>query len=37
MFIPTIGAHPAYRGHGDNEDPDRSGPCFKHGDPGFFS
>ncbi len=38
MFIPTIGAHPAYRGHGDPETaPNPSGPCFKEGDPGFFS
>ena len=33
-FIPTIGAHPAYKGSGDKEDPDRSGACFKPGDPG---
>ena len=34
MFIPTIGAHPAYHGSGD---PENAGPCFKEGDPGFFS
>ena len=33
-FIPTIGARPAYKGSGDKEDPDRSGACFKPGDPG---
>ena len=37
MFISTIGAHPAYRGSGDKEDSDRTGPCFKPGDPGYFS
>ena len=32
MFIPTIGAHPSYRGHGDPETaPNPSGPCFKEG------
>ena len=37
MFIPTIGAHPAYRGSGDPENTDRSGACFQPGDPGYYS
>ena len=38
MFIPTIGAHPPYRGSGDPETaPNPAGECFQTGDPGFFS